>query len=142
MAPDPTSAAKKTYRAGDTLTTKLTLKPDPDRPTSIQATFTLTPLPSPQNWDMNRTASFSVGNWMMPPTPGSAVDANLVTLTGQIPHHILGGTYKPTSVTFGYPNNPSQTDSNPDPDGDLVITVEDDPVNPIAKPVIEDFDLA
>jgi len=46
-------------------------------------------------------------------------------------------------VTFNYPKYPSpQTDSNPDPDGDLVITVEDDPINPIDKPVIQDFDLA
>ncbi len=137
MTPDSSPTAKKSYRAGDTITTKRSH----DRPVSTQALFTLTP--PPQSWDPNRPTNFSVGNWMMPAMPGGdPADPNVITLTGQIPHHIVGGTYKPTSVTFNLPNEPPQSDPNPDPDGDLVITITDDPPNPIDKPVIKDFDLA
>ena len=144
ITPDsPSAPKKKTYRAGDTITTKLTLKPGHDVPASTSATFTLTPPPT--IWDPNRPSSFGVWGAMtvtaMQPAP-PAPPPNVITLTGVIPHHIIGGTYKPTQVAFSLPNEPSQFDNNPDPDGDLVLQVEDAKPTPVSTPVIQDFDLA
>ncbi len=141
MTSDSSPAAKKIYRAGDAITAKLTLAAGHDRPASTSATFTLTPPPTA--WDPNRLSSFTI--WMAMPAmqlSPPASPSTVITLTGQIPHHIVGGTYKPTSVAFNLPNELPQSDSNPDPDGDLVFTIVDDPPNPIDKPVIKDFDLA
>jgi len=143
MTPDSSSTAKKSYRAGDTVTTKLTLKPGNATPQMASANFTLTP--PPQTYDPNRPTSFVLASWMtvsavapsMPPSP-----SNVLTLSGAVPHHIVGGTYKPTTVTFQAANEPPQYDNNPDPDGDLVLQIQDDQPTPSDKPVIQDFDLA
>lgn len=79
----------------------------------------------------------------MPAMPGAVpTDPNVRTLTGQIPNHIVGGTYRPTSITFMISNEPNQFDNNPDPDGDFVLQVEDDKPKPVDAPIVEDFDLA
>lgn len=142
MTPDSSLSAKKSYRSGDTITTKLTLKPGHDVPQSASANFVLTPPPT--TWDPNRSTSITLATWLSVsamPTP-SPTQPNVITLACVVPHHIIGGTYKPTSVSFNMPNSPQQIDTNPDPDGDLVLQVEDDKPTPVSTPVIQDFDLA
>ncbi len=142
MTPDSSPAAKRTYRAGDTITTKLTLKPGHDTPQSTSANFTL--ISAPQTYDPTRPNTLSLVSWMtVSATPFSTpTPPNVITLAGVVPHHIVGGTYKPTLVSLNFANGPSQTDTNPDPDGDLVLQIEDDKPTASSTPVIQDFDLA
>ncbi len=137
MTPDSSSTAKKSYRAGDTVTTKLTLKPGNAVPQQAIAYFGSNQVPAP--YDPNRAYSFSINAYgIVAPPAGQPL---VLTLAGIIPHHIVGGTYKPNSITFYVPDAQPISDPNPDPDGDLIITVIDDPATPASKPVIQDFDL-
>lgn len=142
MTPESSKKPPKTYDAGDTVTTKVTLAPGHAIASDVVATFARIEPPGP--YDPNRAYSFQVrADGLTPPAAGVPAGQPLViTLTGPIPHHIVGGTYKPNNVTFYVPNDQPMTDSNPDPDGDLVITVTDDPPTATSKPVIQDFDLA
>ncbi len=143
MTPDSTSDAKKIYRAGDRITAKLKLKPGHDLPTYTSATLTRTPAPT-NTFDPNRMFTIGLSSMMgmMPGQSTAPAPPDVIALAGVIPHHIIGGTYKPTAVSFTIPNEPNQFDNNPDPNGDFVLEVEDDQPQPIDKPVIEDFDLA
>jgi len=137
MTPD-TTKPKKTYAAGDTITAKLTLAAGHAVPQRAAAYFGSAQPPSP--YDPNRAYSFALNAYGISASP--AGQPLVLTVTGVIPHHIVGGTYKPNSVSFYIADAQPLTEPNPDPDGDLVITIADDPATPASKPVIQGFDLA
>ena len=138
----PETTAKKpprTYRGGDTLTTKLSLAPGHVVPQTAIAYFGRSEAQQGP-YDPNRTTSFGISAGMIAAPPEGL--PLVLTLSGTIPHHIIGGTYKPVNVTFIVPDSSNMIDTNPDPDGDLTITIADDPPTGASKPVIQDFDLA
>ncbi len=144
MTLDPNAKKpSKSYNAGDTVTTKLTLAPGHAVPQTVIGYFARVEPATP--YDPNRAYSFPVraDNINTAGTSGPTGGQPLVvTLSGVIPHHVVGGTYKPNGVTFYFSDGQPLSETNPDPDGDLVIAVADDPATAASKPVIQDFDLA
>jgi len=93
----------------------------------------LTPMPSP-----DRQTSFALSTSpFMGGTP-SLVDGKY-QLKGTVPHQIVGGTYKATYAIFQLPSG-NRTMQNPDPDGDFLRQIADDPPSSHDTPIIKDLD--
>jgi len=135
------------YKAGETVTATLTLEPGHAVPTQVWVSLDLqrefgAPPPRPGT---NRIADLTLQTPQTPsPTGAPAVvsAAELVTLTVQaiVPKHMVGGVYKATNALFFMADGSQRQVAQPDPDGDFVRHIADDPPAAFDTPIITDLD--
>jgi len=136
----------KIYKAGDTVTATLTLEPGHAVPAQmwvsldLQREFGALP-PQP---GANRISDLTLQTAMSSTTgaPAAASAAELVTLTVQavVPKHMVGGVYKATNALFFMADGSQRQVAQPDPDGDYLRHIADDPPAAFDTPVIKDLD--
>jgi len=133
----------KIYQAGETVTATLTLEPGHAVPTQVWVSLDLqrefgAPPPRPGT---NRIADLTLQT-PKTPSPAAASAAEEVTLTVQavVPKHMVGGVYKATNALFFMADGSQRQVAQPDPDGDYVRHIADDPPAAFDTPVITDLD--
>ncbi len=137
----------KIYKAGDTVTATMTLEPGHAVPTQVwvsldlQREFGALP-PQP---GANRISDLTLQTAMTSSTtgaPAAASEAAPVKLTVQavVPKHIVGGVYKATNALFFMPDGSQRRIAEPDPDGDYLRHIADDPPAAFDTPIITDLD--
>jgi len=57
-----------------------------------------------------------------------------------VPKHIVGGVYKATNALFFMPDGSQRRIAEPDPDGDYLRHIADDPPAAFDTPIITDLD--
>jgi len=134
----------KIYKAGDTVTAILTLEPGHAVPTQVWVSLDLQAEPGapPTTPPLtNRIADLTLQTGPGPPS-GTASEAEPVKLTVQavVPKHIVGGVYKATNALFFMPDGSQRRVAEPDPDGDYLRHIADDPPVAFDTPVIKDLD--
>ncbi len=134
--PDP-----KIYKAGETITATLTLEGGHAVPREVWVSLDLQPEPGapPAPSLPNRIADLTL---QTPKPPAAASEGQSVTLSVQavVPKHIVGGVYKATNALFFMPDGSQRQVADPDPDGDCVRHIADDPPAAFDTPVIADLD--
>jgi len=135
----------KIYKAGETVPATLTLEPSHAVLTQVWVTLTLQPEPgAPILSPANRITYLTLQTAMMAPTTSAATTPGdgpvTLTLQAVVPKHIVGGVYKPTGALFFMPDGSQRQVPEPDPDGDFVRHIADDPPAAFDTPVIKDLD--
>jgi len=153
--PDP-----KIYKAGETITATLTLEGGHAVPREVWVSLDLQPEPGapPAPSLPNRIADLTLQTPKPPDAaaagtaapaaaagtaaPAAASEGQSVTLSVQavVPKHIVGGVYKATNALFFMPDGSQRQVADPDPDGDCVRHIADDPPAAFDTPVIADLD--
>lgn len=129
----------RVYKAGEEITATLTLEEghEPTQGIAVHLNLAQPAQPEPlTNAVSNRIAELILA-WQSS-TSSPPVDGKY-ELKGNVPRQIVGGTYKPWYADFQKPEG-TQRLMNPDPDGDFVRRVVDDPPTPRDMPVIKDLD--
>ncbi len=140
-------ARHKDLQAGDTVTATLTLETGHAVPTQawvsldLQREFGALP-PQP---GANRISDLTLQTPKTPSTtgaPAAVSAAEEVTLTVQavVPKHMVGGVYKATNALFFMADGSQRQVAQPDPNGDYVRHIADDPPAAFDTPVIKDLD--
>ncbi len=134
----------KIYKAGDTVAATLTLEPGHAVPTQVWVSLDLQAAPGapPAPPLTNRIADLTLQTATTPAATAAASEAEPVKLTVQavVPKHIVGGVYKATNALFFMPDGSQRRVAEPDPDGDYVRHIADDPPAAFDTPVIKDLD--
>lgn len=144
-------ARPKIYKAGETITATLTLEGGHAVPREVWVSLDLQPAPGapPVPPRTNRIADLTLQTARPPAAtpsasgaPAAASAAEPVTLTVQavVPKHIVGGVYKATNALLFMPDGSQRQVTDPDPDGDCVRHIADDPPTTFDTPVIADLD--
>ena len=152
----------KVYKAGETVTATLTLEGGHAVPREVWVSLDLQPAPGapPAPPRTNRVTDVTLQTARTPAATAAATaasataasataasataasDAEPVTLTVQavVPKHIVGGVYKATNALLFMPDGSQRQLAEPDPDGDCVRHIADDPPTTFDTPVIADLD--
>jgi hypothetical protein len=132
---------KRVYKAGDTITAKMKLKPGPPLPTMVSVALNIA---NPVNSGPSRVAGLQL-QWFPGQNnpnvmPTVAPDGTIITLIGTVPKLIVGGAYRAVQATMDMPDGTQQIFQNVDPDGDFTREIDDDPPAQHSVPVILDLD--
>jgi len=134
----------RVYKAGEEIMATLTLEPGHIVPTGVWLYLNLQPEAgaTPAAPLANRIAYLTLQSGSATLGTPSAPPGGSLTITVQakIPNHIVGGVYKPTSALFFMPDGSQRQVPEPDPDGDFVRHIADDPPTAFDTPVIKDLD--
>jgi len=143
--PDP-----KVYKAGETVMATLTLEAGHAVPREVWVSLDLQPEPGapPAPPLPNRIADLTLQTPKPPAAasgtaaaaPVSAAEPVTLTVQAVVPKHIVGGIYKATNALFFMPDGSQRQVTEPDPDGDCVRHIADDPPTTFDTPVIADLD--
>lgn len=138
----------KIYQAGETVAATLTLEPGHAVPTQVWVSLDLQAEPGapPAPPLTNRIADLTLQTVMTPAaatasiTTGSEAAPVKLTVQAVVPKHIVGGVYKATNALFFMPDGSQHRIAEPDPDGDYLRHIADDPPVAFDTPVIKDLD--
>jgi len=133
------------YKAGDTVSATLTLKPGHEIPTMAWVTLDLQPEPgaAPHPPNVNLTAYLTLqsepASSASPASATAAAEPVILTVRAVVPRHMVGGVYKLADARFFMPGSQQQV-PEPDPDRAFVRHIADDPPVAFDTPVIKDLD--